>query len=582
MILSMLQRIAYEADFFKMVFRFTFSKGRQFSTKMGTCLTLATLAILIYFLIQSDMIQKKNPSVISQIFPKISPPQIALNKGNINISFLITDQNFMSERIDPQIFDFQINGLEYNTSNSRVPKMTTFTDSTCTSNEINNINLATCLDMQDFQLEGGIFDVYSSEIMIELNICNNITSNITCKTVEEIEAYLQGKFFGIYYSDYYPDVQNYENPIKTFPRLEQISLSPLSQYIGQLYLRKGEMIQDDGVIYSSITQFDYFTRDELTINLAARASFDDPAPLVQFWFFSAQKLEQVNRTYQSLQDLLAKLSGIANLLIIVGFLFMNIYNKIFTSIYLVNKLFISHLKEKIKTVSKTVSQKTEMICISPISPISLEKVTDKKINDPSVDRHIKFTYIQPKKIDESEKDLNDIQEEIIAENEKNLNSNEPIVTNSPRSTQKGEKIGKNLKRELEKEEKFTFYDYISAKIKHLFRVKLSFRQKLYLEAEKELQKIMNIKYILRQIHEFAFLKNILLNPMQNMIFDSIPKPVNLSKKFEEKARNTSEKKKPSEKKLTAIKITNFLNSYEEEGRKSEIDDRLFQYLKWTQ
>ena len=510
----MFQRIADEADFFKMVFNFNFSKGLQFSTKMGTCLTMATLAILIYFLIQSDMIQKKNPSVVSQTIPKISPPPISLNKGNIKISFWISDQNFISEAIDPTMFDLQIKGLMYNTSNSRVPKMTTFTDSTCTSNEINNINIATCLDMQDFQLEGGFLDVYSSEIMIELNICNNITLNNTCKTVEEIKAYLQaGKNLGIYYYDYYPDVQNYGNPIKTFPRLEQIALSPLSQYIGELYLRKGEMVQDDGVIFSSVTQFDYFTRDELTFNLAARASIDDPAPLVQFWIFSAQKLEQVNRTYQSLQDLLAKLSGIANLLIIVGFLFMNIYNKIATNIYLVNKLFISHLKEKIETESKTISLKTELICISPLS---LEKVPNQKINDPSLDTHIKFTYIQPKKIDESDKYLNDIQEKIIDEKENNLNSNEQ---NSPSPTQKKEKIGKNLKRELEKDEKFTIYDSISAKIKHLFRVELSFRQKLYLAAEKELQKIMNVKYILRQIYDVECLKNILLNPMQNVIFD---------------------------------------------------------------
>ena len=457
----MFQRIADEADFFKMVFNFNFSKGLQFSTKMGTCLTMATLAILIYFLIQSDMIQKKNPSVVSQTIPKISPPPISLNKGNIKISFWISDQNFISEAIDPTMFDLQIKGLMYNTSNSTVPTMTTFPDYTCTSNEINNINLATCLDMQDFQLEGGFLDVYSSEIMIELNICNNITLNNTCKTVEEIKAYLQaGKNLGIYYYDYYPDVQNYGNPIKTFPRLEQIALSPLSQYIGELYLRKGEMVQDDGVIFSSVTQFDYFTRDELTFNLAARASIDDPAPLVQFWIFSAQKLEQVNSTYQSLQDVLAKLSGIANLLIIVGFLFMNIYNKIATNIYLVNKLFISHLKEKIETESKTISLKTELICISPLS---LEKVPNQKINDPSLDTHIKFTYIQPKKIDESDKYLNDIQEKIRDENGKNLNSNEPIETNSPRSTQKEEKIGKNLKRELDKDEKFTIYTLFQRK-----------------------------------------------------------------------------------------------------------------------
>jgi len=53
----------------------------------------------------------------------------------------------------------------------------------------------------------------------------------------------------------------------------------------------------------------------------------------------------------------------------------------------------------------------------------------------------------------------------------------------------------------------------------------------------------------------------------------------LLKKSEENARNRNEKKQLSEKKLNAIKITNFLNSYEKEGRKSEIDDRLFQYLK---
>ena len=88
---------------------------------------------------------------------------------------------------------------------------------------------------------------------------------------------------------------------------------------------------------------------------------------------------------------------------------------------------------------------------------------------------------------------------------------------------------------------------------------------------------MNVKYILRQIYDVECLKNILLNPMQNMIFDSIPKPVNLLKQFGEN-RSRKEKKKLSEKKPFAIKITNFLNSYEKEGRQSEIDDRLFQYL----
>ena len=349
----MIQRIAYEADFFKMVIPFNLSKGRQFSSKMGTCLTLATLAILLYFLIQSDMIQKKNPSIISQIIPKISPPLIALNKGNFNLSFVIADEddyfNSITDTIDPQMFDLQIIGLVRNTSNSTIT-MINFKEHGCESNENDDQNMGNfCINMQDFQLQGGFFDIYSAGIMIQLNICNNITSNNTCKTVEEIEEFLQaGKYFGVYYNDYYVDIQNYENPIQIFPRVEQITLSPLSQYLGQLAFRKGEMDQDDGVIFSSLTQLDYFTRDELTSNWISRASIDDPAPLLQFWIESTQKLEQVNRTYQSLQDVLAKLSGIANLMIIVGFLFINIYTKIATNIYLINKLFSSNLKRKEK------------------------------------------------------------------------------------------------------------------------------------------------------------------------------------------------------------------------------------------
>ena len=487
--------------------------------------------------------------------------------------------------------------------------MINFKEHGCESNENDDQNMGNfCINMQDFQLQGGFFDIYSAGIMIQLNICNNITSNNTCKTVEEIEEFLQaGKYFGVYYNDYYVDIQNYENPIQIFPRVEQITLSPLSQYLGQLAFRKGEMDQDDGVIFSSLTQLDYFTRDELTSNWISRASIDDPAPLLQFWIESTQKLEQVNRTYQSLQDVLAKLSGIANLMIIVGFLFINIYTKIATNIYLVNKLFSSHLKEKIEPEKRRKSMKTEM---TSFSPSLLEKVSDKKINDPffDTDTPIKFTSIQPKKINESEKDFNeiqlekvpdkkinasldthmtciqpkkieesekylkDIEDNIIDENEKNLNT----IENSPCSTQKEEKIGKNLKRELEKDEKFTIYDYISAKIKDLFRVELSFRQKLYLEVENELKKIMNIKYILRQVYDFECLKNILLNPMQNLIFDSIPKPVNLLKKLEENARNRNDKNQISEKKLNAIKIANY---FEKEGRMTEIDDRLIQCLK---
>ena len=79
------------------------------------------------------------------------------------------------------------------------------------------------------------------------------------------------------------------------------------------------MDQDDGVIFSSVTQFNYFTRDELITSSASRTSIDNSSPLVQLWIFSAGDMEKINRTYQSLPDLLAKLSGIANLLIIVGF-----------------------------------------------------------------------------------------------------------------------------------------------------------------------------------------------------------------------------------------------------------------------
>ena len=121
MFLDLINTISYELDLFKLDFHFQFSKGKsKFSSFLGTFFSLFVFGILFFFFAQSDMIQRTNPSVISQTIPKISSPQLKVNQSNFNIIFGIADQNLTSYHFDDSLVNVKIFGIKFIESSNKM------------------------------------------------------------------------------------------------------------------------------------------------------------------------------------------------------------------------------------------------------------------------------------------------------------------------------------------------------------------------------------------------------------------------------------------------------------------------------
>ena len=118
-----LESFFYEIDLFKTSFLFYFSKRRkQHSNIYGTILSIFIFTILFFSFLQSDMIQRTNPSVLSQDIPQINRPAIYYNRGNFEFHFALGFETLQTEKIDYSIFNITVSQTYYilnKTTNSK-------------------------------------------------------------------------------------------------------------------------------------------------------------------------------------------------------------------------------------------------------------------------------------------------------------------------------------------------------------------------------------------------------------------------------------------------------------------------------
>ena len=345
---KLLKNLLYYLDLFKFGFNFQFSKGqKKFTTPFGLIFSFIVFAVLIFFFITSDMIQKRNPTVISQSFPTTSSPPITLNKNSFNIVFGMFSNTQQSVALDPSYVGIRVSGIEF-LKNEQDWQYTNISYHLCTEQDLSSddeeafsligINISYCLDFDyEYTIGGGYFDSNTTELQLELILCQNDTNMTTCKSEDEIQTFLSDKMFVLYYKNYYIDFNNYENPVPSFPQVEQVALSAYTQTTNEIYLVKGEMTDDDSAILSSPKNYEFFSKDSQTITSLAR-SFTDNTAIAEYFFYSSVNFRQSSRSYQKLPDVLAKLSGIANLMIISGFIILNFYNQIILNLFFMKKV----------------------------------------------------------------------------------------------------------------------------------------------------------------------------------------------------------------------------------------------------
>lgn len=182
----------YEIDFFKYRFSFTFDNGKEhLSTQSGKIFSVAISIILLVMFWESDLISKSNSSTLIQALNPENNPPITLNSENFNFRFGLFDQNMVFFPFDNSILSVKITSMfsyRDNTLQQRIKHETFKNYSFCQN------FTSYCLDDDNFILNGYINEKNSTQMSMTITLCNNLTSNNTCKSKQEINKFVLGKF----------------------------------------------------------------------------------------------------------------------------------------------------------------------------------------------------------------------------------------------------------------------------------------------------------------------------------------------------------------------------------------------------
>ena len=500
---NLFSSISYEIDLFKSPFFFQFSPSRdKISTSFGVCFSLLIFVILLFSFIRSDMIQKINPSVILQTKVLDSPPKLMIKNSIFQINMGIYDMYLNIYPIDPTILTLSAVKVDISNNDELHKKI-----------EVRSINMSTCDEdlnynqicvMDDLYVDGYVDKSQVSYFFFELDFCDNTNISNNCKSEKEISDFLYGKVFAVSYNIPILDLNNYENPIHYSNRTEWILLDTRLDKTLSVFLKSSELIDDDGYYFKNAKINTTVTTDQTVTDYIIRNTSELKGEICRVVFFSSPNLLQNSRNYQKLDQVLANMSGLANFILIVGFLFVRFQTKLMFQTVLMRDLYENNCDsleadEDINRIYYEVSKKNQTKKFLVIQDVEKTEKTQK-------------TNVF---IDKTSGKIN------------------PLIENESFYLERyslKEPTKKEVKNESPKFPELNIFHYFFLLIKKFFKWKLNKDEILFLEIEKEFQTMTNLKYIIKLLTDLEKMKVLFFNKNQLNIFERLANPLKLTDK----------------------------------------------------
>ena len=425
---TIFRSIMYQLDLFKRPFTLNILAKEKQSTVLGFFLSLIIFFAISFSISQSDMVLRENPNVIEKTISVVNSPfqNIAINSTFV---FGIGDINRTGYHDESYVKIEVLSIINF----AGTVNYTRFTPITCDSNwnqdlkefkEFNASNYQCLPPGYNYTIEGNIDQSYYKDLSFILRVCNNLTDGGICKSDEEITKYLHNKIFFIYYPDYSYDIDNYEQPYTYMLKLKIIWIDlKYTDWTG-INMKNSIFISDEYFLYSIpkqiilslVDNLQQFSFAILPGTLKYYNSFINP--LSMFYFASSTNIHYISRRYQKIQEVLANVAGLANTLMVIGFILTTFQMKLSLLVQIINNLYISLPKRKKPIINKkSKRQITYNKCdISQSPSIIIEQkqiVTEKdypksKFKEPD-NLHIKVNF------DTSPKSTNIDQKQSISE-----------------------------------------------------------------------------------------------------------------------------------------------------------------------
>jgi len=374
-----------QIDLFRKPLVLSFNSEAKNSNLFGVLCSLAIYSYMLVLFFQSDLVLRQNPLVLSQTVSTAHAEPIIFDQGHMltlgvvnsletpfinDTLFRLEFKNYHLKEINGAI---QVISLEYSTVRPCLPE-----DS---SNALDFDMAAVvfdnsyCLVNKNFRLEGGFDESEIYYSVANLYMCDNVTSNGTCQSQETIDSFfLNNKmFFAANFYSASVDLRNYLEPIQT-QYITQIDLidTTLTKRL-YVYMKPTDVSTDNGWFSPSITTESSYMFDSLSSDFQ---SLQPGQPISQMLFLASQKRETSSRKYQTLPQLLGSLTGMAHLLMFVGYGVSNLQHKINSLKLLINSLYyVPKIKNKRK--KKNSKNNLKIVKTKQSKEITKEKTNEK-------------------------------------------------------------------------------------------------------------------------------------------------------------------------------------------------------------
>lgn len=342
--------IITQIDLFGQGIELRIDKLVKSKTIFGGLLTIIMIILLffMFFFSSQDVLNHTNPniSVEQQINTEMSP--IYLDKNTMPISISLTVNGNMA-LYKPEYFNYYFSvrsGLT--TAESLDEEFLNLTQCNkdlfpmVTQEAYDKLNMGQnlCVDGQNVTLSGGWSDENISYLSIRISICNDPEK---CAPYQEIEDYLKTNtfFWNLYYMDTKVNPQNYNTPI-SYNLVNFYKLIKLGSYkMSEVYIRPQTLKSDGGFIFQSNIYTDTVAYDNSNYD---EAVLDDSQTLVDFQIYLSYNKFIYHRNYRKIQEVLASVGGLANLLRILFLIVCYIFSIVKRDEIILNRIFEYDLK----------------------------------------------------------------------------------------------------------------------------------------------------------------------------------------------------------------------------------------------
>ena len=182
------------------------------------------------------------------------------------------------------------------------------------------------------------------ENCVEDDVWKEINGGIKCKTEKEIHEYVNKHYVRFYMTDYYPDVYNYKSPFQKYIYNIDSTLSSGSYTFNHINFNPSNIITHNGFFLDSSIETPAYIFDQNAIETG-----EYYGAYLAFYFWLKNKIIIYERTYKKVQDVLAEIDSMVDLIILIATIINNFISEYVTLRDTTHELFILRSKNVNRT-----------------------------------------------------------------------------------------------------------------------------------------------------------------------------------------------------------------------------------------